>query len=108
MDNHKELFKNRIRSLINSSRTGIIAFSSYTLLSIIFTYPVIFLEDRVPGHGDVFFCLWELWWFKMVLLNHVNPYYTSYIFYPTGVNLIFADLSRLLEYCQFHCSFCLV
>jgi len=96
MNNYKIFLEYLTNGLNDSSRIGIIAFGLYTVLSIIFTYPVIFLKDRVPGVGDVFFCLWELWWFKASLLNHVNPYCTSYIFYPTGINLIFADLSPFI------------
>lgn len=75
---------------------NIIILTTYALLSIVFTYPVAFAANKIPGHGDVFFCLWELWWFKEAVVNHINPYYTSYIFYPNGINLIFGDLSPII------------
>ena len=74
----------------------IFAFAAYILFSVVFTYPVAFVKNEIPGEGDVFFCLWELWWFKEAITNRINPYYTKYLFYPKGTNLIFADLSPII------------
>lgn len=68
---------------------------SYTILTIIFTYPVAFVGDKIPGfaHQDSGQFLWVLWWFKRALLDLSNPYYTTYIFYPTGVSLAFSTVT---------------
>lgn len=65
----------------------------YTILSILFTYPVAFSINKIAGHGDAFWFLWDFWSFKKAVLNLSNPYYTTDIFYPTGVSLAFSDVS---------------
>ena len=65
----------------------------YSILSILFTYPVAFSINKIPGKGDVFWFLWDFWSFKKAALNLSNPYYTMDIFYPTGVSLAFSDVS---------------
>jgi hypothetical protein len=65
----------------------------YTILSILLTYPVAFSIDKIPGKGDVFWFLWDLWSFKKSIITLSNPYYTTDIFYPTGVSLAFSDVS---------------
>lgn len=61
----------------------------YIFLTIIFTYPVAFSDD-IPGDGgDAYQHLWYLWWWEKSLLSFNSPYDTTYIFYPTGVNLAF-------------------
>ncbi len=65
---------------------------SFTLLTLILTYPVIF---RLSTHfmcdgGDGFQNMWNMWWLKTSLLDlHTNPYYTTYLHYPDGISLLF-------------------
>lgn len=73
-------------------KTNILVFVLYIFLTIVFTYPV-FFSDMVPGGGDVYQFLWFLWWFKSSLLSSTSPYFTQYIFYPTGVNLAFSAIT---------------
>lgn len=47
----------------------------------------------VPGGGDAYFYLWDLWWFKKALLSASSPYFTQYIFYPAGINLAFSAIT---------------
>lgn len=47
----------------------------------------------VPGEGDVYFYLWDLWWFKKALLSFSSPYFTPYLFYPIGLNLAFSAIT---------------
>lgn len=65
----------------------------YTILSIIFTYPAAFSINKIPGGGDAWWFLWDFWSFKKAVLNLSNPYYTTNIFYPTGVSLAFSEVS---------------
>ncbi len=73
--------------------TNYLVFLVYAILSIIFTYPVAFSRDEIPGGGDVWWFLWDLWSFKKAALNLSNPYYNVDIFHPTGVSLAFSDVS---------------
>ena len=65
---------------------------SFTILTLILTYPVIF---KLSTHfmcdgGDGFQNMWNMWWLKTALLDlHNNPYYTTYLHYPDGVSLLF-------------------
>ncbi len=74
--------------------TELLVILMYTLLTIIFTYPVAFSEDKIPGDGlDSYWYMWDLWSFKNAVLNHSNPYYNNYIYYPAGINLAFSSIS---------------
>lgn len=64
----------------------------YVILTVIFTYPVAFNLDKIPGGGnDANWFLWNLWWWKTSLLNFSSPYYTTDIFYPIYANLAFSS-----------------
>src|SRR4051812_45280076 len=69
-------------------------FGGYLLLTLALTYPIARdLFTRVPGGGDAWQHVWNLWWVKHALLDlHTNPYHTSLIYYPDGVNLYFHTL----------------
>lgn len=84
---------NCLLMFITRSRNNILTFLAYSVLSIIFTYPVAFSSDEIPGRYDAYQFLWVLWWFKKALLSFANPYYTTYMFYPNGVNLAFTELT---------------
>lgn len=83
----------KILSLIKRNSVEIMAFMAYTISSIIFTYPVAFSTNEIPGLGDVYQFLWIFWWFKIALLNFTNPYYTDIIYYPIGASLAFTELT---------------
>ena len=35
----------------------------YTLLTVVFTYPVVLhLTSRIMGDGDAWFFCWDMWW----------------------------------------------
>lgn len=66
----------------------------YAILSILFTYPVAFSINKIPGDGgDGLWFIWDFWSFKKAVTNLSNPYYTTDIFYPNGVSLAFSDVS---------------
>jgi len=68
--------------------------ATYTILTIIFTYPVAFAANAFPGDGgDGYWFLWDFWAFKNAIFTHTNPLFTSYIYYPIGVNLAFSTTS---------------
>lgn len=77
-------------------KDNFIIFIAYSILTIVFTYPVAFSSNEmIPGHGDVFQFLWFFWLFKEALLNFTSPYYTDYIFYPSGISLAFSTITPL-------------
>jgi len=56
---------------------------------VLLTWPVAAkLSSEVPGGGDAWQHIWNLWWVKESLLNlHTNPYQTNLLYYPDGVSL---------------------
>jgi hypothetical protein len=74
------------------------AFGGYTLISLLWTYPLIRdFSTKVTGlGGDRYIWLWDMWWMQKALLHlHTNPLYTNYLFYPQGVSLAFHDFAIL-------------
>jgi len=67
----------------------------YTFLTILFTYPVAFSTNTVAGGGDVFFYLWDFWWFKKAIVSLSTPFWTPYLFYPSGLSLAFSTITPL-------------
>jgi len=88
-----QYYINLIRSRFVSYRLELLVISLYTLLTIIFTYPVAFALNEIPGGDDAFFYLWDLWWFKKALLSFTNPYFTTYLFYPDGISLAYSTIT---------------
>lgn len=73
----------------------IVVLIAYTILTLLLTYPVAVSPNEIPGHGDAFWFLWDFWWFKTALFDFSSPYYTYYIFYPTGVSLASSTITPL-------------
>ncbi len=68
----------------------------YTLLTLLFTYPmVLHMGTRLIGvGGDGWQNVWNLWWTKKALLDlHMNPFHTDYVYYPQGTSLYFHTLN---------------
>lgn len=62
----------------------------YIILTFIVTYPLcVNFFKYIPGHGgDAWQFVNYFWWFKKALFDlQVNPFYDTYMFYPTGVSL---------------------
>jgi hypothetical protein len=64
-----------------------------TVTAVVVTYPLCFrlgsavLED---GTLDGYQFMWNLWWVRESLLHlHQNPFFTTYLFHPDGVPLLF-------------------
>ena len=79
----------RLRPLIH-----LLVLGGYLLLTLVMTYPVALdLATKVPGGGDAWQHIWNLWWAKHALIDlHTNPYHTDLIYYPGGANLYFHTL----------------
>lgn len=75
-------------------------FIAFLLLVIIFTYPVLFnLRGRVIGNlfgYDVGGELWLCWWVKKAIFSEkLSLFYTNYLEYPIGENLL-VDVGNFL------------
>ena len=66
--------------------------AAYLLLALLMTFPLVLdLTGSLPaGAGDIWQNYWNFWWWKTALLDlgH-HPYFSPYIFHPTGAKLIF-------------------
>lgn len=74
---------------------GLVLFS-YLLLSLALTFPLILhLDTHVIGWNiDEGIFLWNTWWLKHSLIDlGSSPFYTTDIFYPIGVSLVFYTLT---------------
>ena len=64
----------------------------FLLLTVAMTWPLLieFTSSLPAGSGDVRQNFWNFWWWKKCLLElHQHPYWTQYLFFPTGVGLVF-------------------
>jgi hypothetical protein len=63
------------------------------------TYPLIFkFTSVIPGTGEAWMFIWDLWWTKKALIDlHISPFYTNYIYYPSGVSLLFNGTILLIS-----------
>lgn len=69
---------------------------AYAGLTVVMTWPMA-ARLSLPYariEGDFGLWLWNLWWMKKALVDlRASPYFTSYIFHPTGTSLVFHNLS---------------
>ncbi|MCA9726173.1 MAG: hypothetical protein KC729_00715, partial [Candidatus Eisenbacteria bacterium] len=63
----------------------------FVLLSVGMTSPLLFRLHQMmldSGAGpDAFIGVWNLWWTKQALLHGMNPFFTSWLYYPSGTSL---------------------
>lgn len=78
--------------------THLLIILGYSLLALLFTYPLgAHLNSYVVGlEVDAEEYLWSFWWMRKAVLElGTNPYYTTWLYYPTGVSLYFFASSPL-------------
>lgn len=85
---------NRLPSFLLRFPHWLWAVLAYAVLTVFMTWPIAAnLATEVPGGGDAWQHIWNLWWVKQALLTlHTNPYHTDLLYYPGGVNLYFHTL----------------
>ena len=79
-------------------RIHLIVFIIYLAISLVMFWNITTaFSTRVPnGGGDVYQSMWGLWWVPYsVFTLHQSPYYTNYLFYPIGANLVSETMSPL-------------
>ncbi len=70
----------------------------YTLLTMVFTYPIVFNIARNPAGSPYF--VWELWWAKRSLIDlHANLANLTSLYYPQGayLPLLWTDLYSMVS-----------
>lgn len=87
-----------VRTLLRGWRVHVLAIVVYGLLALILTWPLAaHFGTHVPGDGvDDPPLTWNLWWVGHALLaERTNPFYSTHIFYPLGINLALYTLTVL-------------
>ncbi|HUS17671.1 MAG TPA: hypothetical protein VM536_21960 [Chloroflexia bacterium] len=71
--------------------------AAYGALTILLTWPLAAqFTTAVPGGGDAWQHIWNLWWMREALVDlHTSPFFTTYLYYPHGVSLLFHTLVPL-------------
>lgn len=68
----------------------------FLVWAIAFTFPLALrLSDAVilARGGDAWLHIWDLWWANKSLVElHQSPYYTTMLYYPSGLNLYYHSL----------------
>ncbi|MGZ4891723.1 MAG: hypothetical protein ACXV2B_05635, partial [Halobacteriota archaeon] len=79
---------------LSGHRGEVIVLATYVVLTVIFTYPAALSANSVPGGGqDAYLFMWNLWALKNAVFTHTSPLFTSYLFYPVGVSLVWSTTS---------------
>ena len=70
---------------------GCVALAVYLFTTLLMTFPLaLSWRTALPaGDGDIWQNYWNLWWWKQCLLEGMNPFHTSYLFFPNGTDLVF-------------------
>lgn len=75
---------------------NLLALAGYVVLTLAMTYPLaLSFNTAIPGDGfDGWQNYWNLWWVKAALVDRgANPFFTDYLYHPTGVSLYFHTLN---------------
>lgn len=86
----------RFASRFRPGPAHLVALAAYFILTVLMTWPVAsYLTSAIPGDGfDGWQNYWNLWWVKQALLiRAANPFFTDYLYAPTGVSLLFHTLN---------------
>jgi len=82
---------------VSQRRFALLALGAGLVTTGVLTFPLpLRLGSAVLDDGsfDAYQFLWNLWWVReSVLALHRNPFFTSYLFYPGGVPLLFHTFS---------------
>lgn len=70
---------------------------TYALLTLAMTYPAVFRlgTHYVGTGGDLLIFPWNDWWCRKCLLEGHNPFFTTWLFYPRGVSLVYHNFAWL-------------
>jgi hypothetical protein len=74
-----------------------LVFLGYVMAAVLMTWPLVTqLSTHAAGRGnDMWVSHWNDWWLRKALVEGLSPYYTSYLFHPQGVSLLWHSFSWL-------------
>ena len=82
---------------MSERRFAVLALGAGLVTAAVLTFPLpLHLGSAVLEDGtfDAYQFVWNIWWVRESLLGlHQNPFFTSYLFYPDGVPLLFHTFS---------------
>ena len=90
--------KQKIKEVLSAKRHYFKIFAVYLLISLVMFWQVTvnLFGYVVNGHGDVYQSMFNLWWVPFAIFTlHQSPYFTSFLYYPIGANLVTQTLSPL-------------
>lgn len=64
----------------------------YLALTLVMTFPLVLHFASAVPHGavDLWQNYWNFWWWEKSLLDlHQHPYWTEYLFHPSGASMVF-------------------
>jgi hypothetical protein len=71
--------------------------AAFIVAGIIVTWPrATYLAGRMPASGDQALYVWSFWWVAHQIVHLGNPWFTSYLAAPVGIQLGFDTLMPLL------------
>ena len=76
----------------------LVILAGYLVAGIAVTWPraAYLVQGRLPNYGDVVSYVWDLWWVAHQVTHLGNPFFTSHMAAPVGVQLGFDTLIPLL------------
>jgi uncharacterized membrane protein len=82
---------------LRQARSHVLALTGYTVLTLLMTYPLAArISTHLAGSGDdMWLFQWSNWWLRKALLQGLDPYFTTYLFHPAGVSLVYHNFSWL-------------
>ena len=67
----------------------------YFAVAVGMTWPLVEeISERLPGASDdTLVHYWNGWWAKRALTTGQSPFYTRYLYYPTGISLVYHNFA---------------
>jgi len=88
----------KLKTFFNTYRYDLAALTFFCVLLIIYSWPLLTNLNHVliGADNDVFINPWADWWTAKALRDpQYQLWYTDYLFYPQGANLIYHSFSHL-------------
>jgi hypothetical protein len=78
-------------------RSHVLVLAGYALLTLVMTYPLgLRISSHLAGSGDdMWLFQWDNWWLRKALVEGLDPYFTTLLFHPQGVSLVYHNFSWL-------------
>jgi hypothetical protein len=82
---------------LRQPRSHVLALIGYTMLTLLMTYPLAArISTQLAGSGDdMWLFQWNNWWLRKALQEGLDPYFTTFLFHPAGVSLVYHNFSWL-------------